>query len=101
MGFIGQQGRNKGIDTLIATPGRLLDHAGRRTIDLSRIEMLVLDDHLRTLIAKNTALPAVKTEARKKGMLYLQEVALHKVYEGITSINEVLRVTKERSSKPA
>lgn len=64
-------------------------------------ELLLMDDHLRALIAKGTALPTVKAEARKRGMLYLQEVALHKVYEGITSINEVLRVTKESSSKPA
>ncbi len=61
------------------------------------IELLVLDDHLRAHVAKGTPLPTLKVEARKKGMLYLQEVALHKVYEGHTSINEVLRVTKEPS----
>jgi len=58
-------------------------------------EVLILDDDLRALVAKGTALPTLKVEARKKGMLYLQEVALHKVYEGQTSINEVLRVTRD------
>jgi type II secretory ATPase GspE/PulE/Tfp pilus assembly ATPase PilB-like protein len=58
-------------------------------------ELLVIDDELRARISKGDTLAVIKAEARKKGMLYLQEVALHKVYDGITSINEVLRVTKE------
>ena len=33
----------RGVDILVATPGRLLDHAGQRTLDLSRVEILVLD----------------------------------------------------------
>jgi general secretion pathway protein E len=64
-------------------------------------EVLVVDKDLRGLIAKATPLPTVKVEARKKGMLYLQEVALRKVYEGLTSINEVLRITKEDGPPPA
>jgi len=35
---------HRGIDIVIATPGRLLDHINRRTIDLSRVEVLVLDE---------------------------------------------------------
>jgi len=31
-------------DIVVACPGRLLDHIGRRTIDLSRLEVLVLDE---------------------------------------------------------
>lgn len=38
-----------GIDILIATPGRLLDHASQKTIDLSKIEILVLDEADRML----------------------------------------------------
>lgn len=63
-------------------------------------EILVLDDELRDLIAKGTPLQTIKTEARKRGMMNLQEVALHKVFEGHTSINEVLRVTKEATARP-
>ncbi|MDJ0720103.1 MAG: DEAD/DEAH box helicase [Desulfobacterales bacterium] len=34
----------RGVDILVACPGRLLDHIERRTVDLSRLEVLVLDE---------------------------------------------------------
>ncbi len=34
----------RGVDVLVATPGRLLDHLSQRTIDLSHTEVLVLDE---------------------------------------------------------
>lgn len=39
----------KGVDILIATPGRLLDHASQNTVDLSQLEILVLDEADRML----------------------------------------------------
>ncbi|NJN30615.1 MAG: DEAD/DEAH box helicase [Synechococcales cyanobacterium RM1_1_8] len=38
-----------GVDILIATPGRLLDHVGQKTVDLSQVEILVLDEADRML----------------------------------------------------
>jgi ATP-dependent RNA helicase RhlE len=34
----------RGIDILVATPGRLLDHLSQRTVDLSKVQTLVLDE---------------------------------------------------------
>jgi ATP-dependent RNA helicase RhlE len=39
----------RGLDFLVATPGRLLDHMGQRTCDLSSVEILVLDEADRML----------------------------------------------------
>ncbi len=33
-----------GVDVVVGTPGRVLDHLGRGTMDVSRIEFLVLDE---------------------------------------------------------
>jgi ATP-dependent RNA helicase RhlE len=39
----------KGVDVVVATPGRLLDHMQQKTIDLSGIEILLLDEADRML----------------------------------------------------
>ncbi len=39
----------KGVDIVIATPGRLLDHIGQKTIDLRHVEFLILDEADRML----------------------------------------------------
>ena len=38
-----------GVEILVATPGRLLDHAGSRTVNLGQVEVLVLDEADRML----------------------------------------------------
>jgi len=38
-----------GVDILVATPGRLLDHMGQNTVNLSQVEILILDEADRML----------------------------------------------------
>ena len=57
-------------------------------------EILVLTDRIRDLIRDNPNLNAIRQEAVKHGMKFLQEDGLRQVIEGKTSIQELLRVTK-------
>jgi general secretion pathway protein E len=61
--------------------------------------MLVIDDDLRRVIAAGGSLAEIRTTAMKKGGLGLQQQALQKVFDGTTSIEEVVRAT--RPPKPA
>ena len=50
VGFGGQVGAlRRGVEIVVATPGRLLDHARQGTIDLRSVEILVLDEADRML----------------------------------------------------
>jgi type II secretory ATPase GspE/PulE/Tfp pilus assembly ATPase PilB-like protein len=57
-------------------------------------ELLVITDRIRDLIRDNPNLNAIRQEAVKNGMKYLQEDGLRQVIEGNTSIQELLRVCK-------
>lgn len=56
------------------------------------IELLVVDDAIRALIAEGASIDKIKTAARRNKMYLLQEEGLFKVIEGVTSLNEVQRV---------
>ena len=57
-------------------------------------ELLVITDTIREMIRENPSINAIKAEARKNGMIYLQEDGLRQVIQGRTSIKELLRVVK-------
>jgi len=59
-------------------------------------ELLIVDDDIRALIAKNVPTNVIKKTAVEKGMDTLREDGIKKVMEGITTLEEVIRVTQER-----
>jgi len=63
-------------------------------------ELLEVDETMRELIRKGQPLSAIRAQARKNEMLYLQEVGLKKVMQGITGMNEMLRVLRNEEGSP-
>ncbi len=58
------------------------------------MELLVVDDAVRTLIQQGAPIDRIKSQCRKNKMYYLQEEGLLKVIDGTTSMNEILRSIK-------
>ncbi|MBF0327664.1 MAG: type II secretion system ATPase GspE [Nitrospirae bacterium] len=58
-------------------------------------ELLTVEDDVRRLIIKNTDSAQIKEAAQKKGMKLLLDDGIEKVKAGITTLNEVFRVTQE------
>jgi type II secretory ATPase GspE/PulE/Tfp pilus assembly ATPase PilB-like protein len=57
-------------------------------------ELMVVDKSIRELLVGRPSIQAIREAARRGGMRSLQEAGLQKVIAGITSVNEVVRVTK-------
>ncbi len=62
-------------------------------------ELLEVTDEIRQLVVEKAQLAQIKAACRKNGMQYLQENALAKVIDGMTSIQEVIRVTQQGKKK--
>jgi general secretion pathway protein E len=58
-------------------------------------ELLVVDDEIRTLVMKQADAAAIRRAATARGMTTLREDGADKVVAGMTTIEEVLRVTQE------
>ncbi|MFN3532392.1 MAG: GspE/PulE family protein [Candidatus Brocadia sp.] len=63
-------------------------YAGRTVIG----EILIVDDEIRELIYSNASINAIKQAAIRKGMHPLMEESVRKIAEGITTVEEVMRV---------
>jgi general secretion pathway protein E len=61
-------------------------------------ELLLLDDDIRQLIMKSSDSSTIKALAVEKGMQTLRQDGATKVLKGITSVEEVVRVTQRESS---
>jgi general secretion pathway protein E len=56
-------------------------------------ELIVFDDHLKSLVLARADLPTVIREAKARGMVDLRSDGIAKAAAGITSLEEVFRVT--------
>lgn len=57
-------------------------------------ELLTINERMREMIREKASVTAIRNEARKDGMLYMQEEGLRLVVRGVTSVDEISRVVK-------
>ncbi len=60
---------------------------------MALFEILTLDDEMRELVMRNASTQVIRHEAKKRGMRSLRESGLMGIYEGQTTIDEVVRET--------
>ncbi|QNN23925.1 Flp pilus assembly complex ATPase component TadA [Planctomycetales bacterium ZRK34] len=68
------------------------NHTGYRG-RLAIFEIMVLDDEIRELIMDNASTNVLRNESKKRGMRTLRESGLLAIFEGLTTIDEVVRET--------
>lgn len=66
-------------------------YSGRSTI----LECLTMSDSIRRLVMKHATSGEISAQAQKEGMLTMYEDGLEKSVQGLTTVEEVLRVTQE------
>jgi type IV pilus assembly protein PilB len=66
-----------------------MGYLGRSAI----VELLDLNDEIRELIVNKSPISRLKAAARQAGTVFLRDAALEKVFNGITSLREINRVT--------
>jgi len=62
---------------------------------ISIIEMMPITDAIRTLVMKHATATDLKAQAMREGMLTMYEDGLRKAVAGVTTVEEVLRATRE------
>jgi type IV pilus assembly protein PilB len=80
-----QSFKGKGCDRC-----RKTGYSGR----LGIYEMLVMDDSLRDLVTRNPDVTQFRKLCRERGLVSLREDGFQKVINGLTTVDEVLRVTE-------
>nr|NIQ93899.1 pilus assembly protein PilB [Desulfuromonadales bacterium]NIR34152.1 pilus assembly protein PilB [Desulfuromonadales bacterium]NIS40235.1 pilus assembly protein PilB [Desulfuromonadales bacterium] len=66
-----------------------IGYQGRSAI----VELLDMDDRMRQLIMDRAPISQLKQEAQQAGMVFLRESAVEKVFNGVTTLKEINRVT--------
>ena len=74
-------------------PGRTDTLGGGYKGRMALFEIMDMDDQLRELVMKEASTSVLREHARRRGMRSLRESGLMAIYEGLTSIDEVVRET--------
>ena len=62
---------------------------------VSILEMMPMTDGLRSLVMKHATASDLKAEAVRGGMLTMYEDGMRKALAGVTTVEEILRATRE------
>ena len=68
-------------------------YVGRTSIH----ELFLLDDEMHRVIMEGADATTLHITARRQGMITLYEDGLRKVVQGLTSLEEVMRITQDQS----
>ncbi len=95
----------KPVDIVIATPGRLKDHMDRRSVDLGRVELLVLDEADRMLdMGFQEEIDSILARAPKERQTILFSATLHGVVghlaNRVTRHAKRIEVARREETKP-
>ncbi len=94
----------KGIDILVATPGRLLDLVGQKVLDISHIEVLILDEADRMLDMGfiHDIRKIIKLLPKKRQTLFFSATYSKEIKTlGDTILNNPKMIEVARRNKPA
>jgi type II secretory ATPase GspE/PulE/Tfp pilus assembly ATPase PilB-like protein len=86
----------QGLGTDVTFKGRGCDRC-RKTGYVGRLgiyELLVMDDTLRDLITRNPDVTQLRKLTRERGLVTLRVDGFQKALKGLTTIDEILRVTE-------
>ena len=94
-GFIGSEGLKEKITFFGPVGCKYCNNTGFYG-RIAILEAIMIDDTLREMIIKKKSLDEIKAYATKScGMKFLRDDAFLKVKEGITTIEEAIRITTE------
>lgn len=92
----------KTVESKLEIPGAAFAGKGCKTCGFSGyrgqvgiFETLYVTDAIKELISKNVPVHAIRKTAREEGMRLMFEDGLEKIAAGLTTVEEVLRVTRE------
>ncbi len=80
-------------DRTFFRPGKSREIGGGYKGRMALFEIMDMDDQMRELVMKEASTAVLREHARRRGMRSLRESGLLAIYEGITTIDEVVRET--------